>query len=41
MSRFKNVAVMGTGAMGPGMGAVMARAGMTEYLKKYSIYVQC
>ena len=28
MSRFKNVAVMGTGAMGPGMGAVMARAGM-------------
>jgi len=28
MSRFKNVAIMGTGAMGPGMGAVLARAGM-------------
>ena len=28
MSRFKNVAVMGTGTMGPGMGAVLARAGM-------------
>ena len=28
MSRFKNVAMMGTGAMGPGMAAVMARAGM-------------
>jgi 3-hydroxyacyl-CoA dehydrogenase len=28
MSRFKHVAVMGTGAMGPGMGAVLARAGM-------------
>jgi 3-hydroxyacyl-CoA dehydrogenase len=28
MSRFRNVAVMGTGTMGPGMGAVLARAGM-------------
>ena len=28
MSRFKRVAVMGTGTMGPGMGAVLARAGM-------------
>jgi 3-hydroxyacyl-CoA dehydrogenase len=28
MSRFKKVAVMGTGTMGPGMGAVLARAGM-------------
>lgn len=28
MSRFKNAAVMGTGSMGPGMGAVLARAGM-------------
>jgi len=29
MSRFKNVAIMGTGAMGPGMGAVLSRAGMS------------
>jgi 3-hydroxybutyryl-CoA dehydrogenase/5-formyl-3-hydroxy-2-methylpyridine 4-carboxylate dehydrogenase len=29
MSRFKDVAIMGTGAMGPGMGAVLARAGMS------------
>lgn len=29
MSRFKNAAIMGTGAMGPGMGAVLARAGMS------------
>ncbi len=29
MSRFTRVAVMGTGTMGPGMGAVLARAGMT------------
>ncbi len=28
MSRFTHVAVMGTGTMGPGMGAVLARAGM-------------
>ena len=28
MSRFTQVAVMGTGTMGPGMGAVLARAGM-------------
>jgi 3-hydroxyacyl-CoA dehydrogenase len=28
MSRFTRVAVMGTGTMGPGMGAVLARAGM-------------
>lgn len=28
MSRFQRVAVMGTGTMGPGMGAVLARAGM-------------
>ena len=28
MSRFKNAAIMGTGSMGPGMGAVLARAGM-------------
>ncbi len=28
MSRFGRVAVMGTGTMGPGMGAVLARAGM-------------
>lgn len=28
MSRFRNVAIMGTGTMGPGMGAVLARAGM-------------
>ena len=28
MSKFKNVAIMGTGSMGPGMGAVLARAGM-------------
>jgi 3-hydroxyacyl-CoA dehydrogenase len=28
MSRFKNAAVMGTGSMGPGMGAVLARAGI-------------
>jgi 3-hydroxybutyryl-CoA dehydrogenase/5-formyl-3-hydroxy-2-methylpyridine 4-carboxylate dehydrogenase len=28
MSRFKDVAIMGTGTMGPGMGAVLARAGM-------------
>jgi 3-hydroxyacyl-CoA dehydrogenase len=28
MSRFSKVAVMGTGTMGPGMGAVLARAGM-------------
>ena len=28
MSRFRHVAVMGTGTMGPGMGAVLARAGM-------------
>ena len=28
MTRFKTVAVMGTGTMGPGMGAVLARAGM-------------
>ena len=27
MTKFKTVAVMGTGTMGPGMGAVMARAG--------------
>ena len=27
MSRFRTVAVMGTGTMGPGMGAVLARAG--------------
>ena len=27
MTRFKTVAVMGTGTMGPGMGAVLARAG--------------
>ena len=32
MSRFKNVAVMGTGTMGPGMGAVLARAGMAVRL---------
>ena len=29
MSRFKNAAIMGTGSMGPGMGAVLARAGMS------------
>ncbi len=28
MTRFSRVAVMGTGTMGPGMGAVLARAGM-------------
>jgi 3-hydroxybutyryl-CoA dehydrogenase/5-formyl-3-hydroxy-2-methylpyridine 4-carboxylate dehydrogenase len=28
MSTFKRVAIMGTGTMGPGMGAVLARAGM-------------
>ncbi|MEA2576898.1 MAG: 3-hydroxybutyryl-CoA dehydrogenase [Chloroflexota bacterium] len=28
MTRFSKVAVMGTGTMGPGMGAVLARAGM-------------
>jgi 3-hydroxybutyryl-CoA dehydrogenase/5-formyl-3-hydroxy-2-methylpyridine 4-carboxylate dehydrogenase len=28
MSRFSRVAIMGTGTMGPGMGAVLARAGM-------------
>lgn len=28
MSRFKKAAIMGTGNMGPGMGAVLARAGM-------------
>ena len=28
MSRFTRVAVLGTGTMGPGMGAVLARAGM-------------
>lgn len=28
MSRYQRVAVMGTGTMGPGMGAVLARAGM-------------
>jgi 3-hydroxybutyryl-CoA dehydrogenase/5-formyl-3-hydroxy-2-methylpyridine 4-carboxylate dehydrogenase len=28
MSRFRHVAIMGTGTMGPGMGAVLARAGM-------------
>ncbi len=27
MTRFRSVAIMGTGTMGPGMGAVMARAG--------------
>ena len=32
MTRFKTVAVMGTGTMGPGMGAVLARAGMTVRL---------
>ena len=32
MSRFKTVAVMGTGTMGPGMGAVLARAGMAARL---------
>lgn len=32
MSRFKNVAIMGTGTMGPGMGAVLARAGMAVRL---------
>jgi 3-hydroxyacyl-CoA dehydrogenase len=29
MSRSRHVAIMGTGTMGPGMGAVLARAGMT------------
>ena len=28
MSRYERVAIMGTGTMGPGMGAVLARAGM-------------
>ena len=28
MTRFRRVAVMGTGTMGPGMGGVLARAGM-------------
>jgi len=32
MGRFGNVAVMGTGTMGPGMGAVLARAGMNVRL---------
>ena len=32
MSRFRNVAIMGTGTMGPGMGAVLARAGMAVRL---------
>jgi 3-hydroxyacyl-CoA dehydrogenase len=32
MSRFRTVAVMGTGTMGPGMGAVLARAGMAVRL---------
>ena len=32
MSEIKTVAIMGTGTMGPGMGAVMARAGMTVRL---------
>jgi 3-hydroxybutyryl-CoA dehydrogenase/5-formyl-3-hydroxy-2-methylpyridine 4-carboxylate dehydrogenase len=32
MSRFNTVAIMGTGTMGPGMGAVLARAGMAVRL---------
>jgi 3-hydroxybutyryl-CoA dehydrogenase/5-formyl-3-hydroxy-2-methylpyridine 4-carboxylate dehydrogenase len=32
MSRFRHVAIMGTGTMGPGMGAVLARAGMAVRL---------
>ena len=38
MSTYRRVAIMGTGTMGPGMGAVLARAGMEVAL--YDINVE-